>query len=265
MSSLRNAVQRRNHRERAQPEERSKWGLLEKRKDYKLRAADHKTKQRKISALKQKASERNEDEFYFGMVNASSEGGIKRSKRGEQNGGGVGKGLSEEVVRLMKTQDLGYLRTLLQRTRLERERVGREVVIGETGVEVQGKGSGRVVFGEDGEVVRGKGGEVDADEDEGVFDMEMSVLEDLEGIDEDEESKMPDESEDEGVTPEERAAKRKKRHALNVKRRKLEALEEQEAKLSAALEGLENQRAKMSGTIGGVNKNGVKFKARRRR
>jgi hypothetical protein len=32
MSSMRNAVQRRNHKERAQPEERKKWGLLEKRK-----------------------------------------------------------------------------------------------------------------------------------------------------------------------------------------------------------------------------------------
>lgn len=32
MSSMRNAVQRRNHRERGQPEERSKWGLLEKHK-----------------------------------------------------------------------------------------------------------------------------------------------------------------------------------------------------------------------------------------
>jgi len=32
MSSMRNAVQRRNHKERAQPLERSKWGLLEKHK-----------------------------------------------------------------------------------------------------------------------------------------------------------------------------------------------------------------------------------------
>jgi hypothetical protein len=29
---MRNAVQRRNHKERAQPLEREKWGLLEKRK-----------------------------------------------------------------------------------------------------------------------------------------------------------------------------------------------------------------------------------------
>lgn len=32
MSSMRNAIQRRNHRERAQPRERSKWGILEKHK-----------------------------------------------------------------------------------------------------------------------------------------------------------------------------------------------------------------------------------------
>lgn len=32
MSSMRNAVQRRNHRERAQPLEREKWGILEKHK-----------------------------------------------------------------------------------------------------------------------------------------------------------------------------------------------------------------------------------------
>lgn len=32
MSSMRNAVQRRNHKERAQPLERQKWGVLEKHK-----------------------------------------------------------------------------------------------------------------------------------------------------------------------------------------------------------------------------------------
>nr|POE79423.1 u3 small nucleolar rna-associated protein 11 [Quercus suber] len=87
MSSMRNAVQRRNHRERAQPLERQKWGLLEKHKDYSLRAKDHNTKKRKIKQLTDKARERNEDEFYFGMLNSSSEGGRKRARREEGNGG----------------------------------------------------------------------------------------------------------------------------------------------------------------------------------
>ncbi|KAF2768828.1 hypothetical protein EJ03DRAFT_294103, partial [Teratosphaeria nubilosa] len=124
MSSMRNAVQRRNHKERAQPSERARWGLLEKHKDYSLRAADHNQKKRKLKALQQKASERNDDEFYFAMVNQETDGGRKRARRAEANGGGTA--LREEVVRLMKTQDAGYLRTTLLRTTRLRERVERE-------------------------------------------------------------------------------------------------------------------------------------------
>ncbi|KAF2158572.1 hypothetical protein M409DRAFT_71582 [Zasmidium cellare ATCC 36951] len=258
MSSMRNAVQRRNHRERAQPTERSKWGLLEKRKDYKLRATDHKTKQAKISALKAKASERNEDEFYFGMM----QGKDRRQQRAEGSGGG--RSLDQEVVRLMKTQDVGYLRTMLQRVRRERERVGRDVVAGGVGVEVLPEavvGGGRkVVFGEDGEVLEPVG-ERGGDE-EGVDEMDLDDLAGLGGSEGEEEES---EEEDENLTPEEREARRKKRHLLDVKRRKLDALKDQEEKLSAALDEVEEQRAKMNGSIGGVNKSGVKFKPRQRK
>lgn len=258
MSSLRNAIQRRNHRERDQPAERKKWGLLEKRKDYKLRAADHKTKQKKIKALQQKASERNEDEFYFSMVNNTTKGGIKVAKRGESNSGGATGSLDLDVVKLMKTQDVGYLRTVLQSTRREMERVREEAVVAQRGVNVQpARGDGKVIFDEDGEVVQQ---DARGDRNEGMDD-----LADLDGLDGSFGSEDGSDGEDEDLSPAEIAVRRRKRHALQVKQKKLEVLREQEDKLDSALQQVEHQRAKMNGTVGGANKNGVKFKTRQRK
>jgi U3 small nucleolar RNA-associated protein 11 len=253
MSSLRNAVQRRNHKERAQPLERQKWGLLEKHKDYSLRAADHNAKKRKLNALRQKASERNEDEFYFGMMSNTSAGGIKRAKRGEENGGGDGKGLGQEVARLMKTQDEGYLRTVLQSTRATRERVEREVLAAEVGVPVQAPlgGGKKIVFGEDGEEAPAVPLAADGDDD------------DLAGLDDEDESEEDEETE--GLSKEEIAARRRKKRTLHSRRRVLEGLRDREARLASALREVEEQRARMNGTVRGVNKNGIKFKRRERK
>jgi U3 small nucleolar RNA-associated protein 11 len=245
MSTLRNAVQRRNHRERAQPLERQKWGILEKSKDYKLRAADHKSKKRKLKSLQQKAADRNDDEFYFGMMSNQSQGGVKVAKRGEENGSKV---LSRDVVGLMKTQDVGYLRTVLQQTRREREKLGREVISGDVGVKTQvGQSAGkRVVFGDDGEQVIARPlqtAEEDAEEDD-------------EWLSEDDEDQSV-----QSLIPEEQRRRRKQ----ETRRRKLHSLEDREQDLATALREAEDQRARMSGTIGGVNKKGVKFRVRSRR
>ena len=69
MSSLRNSLHRRNHKERSQLAHRAKFGILEKHKDYVLRARDYHSKQERIKTLQKKAANRNKDEFYFGMVN----------------------------------------------------------------------------------------------------------------------------------------------------------------------------------------------------
>lgn len=67
MSSLRNSLHRRNHKERSQLSHRQRFGILEKHKDYVLRARDYHSKQDRIKRLRQKTAERNKDEFYFGM------------------------------------------------------------------------------------------------------------------------------------------------------------------------------------------------------
>lgn len=71
-SSLRNALHRRNHKERAQLVGRSRLGLLEKKKDYVERAKDYHSKQDRIKRLQEKAAMRNKDEFYFSMVNSTT-------------------------------------------------------------------------------------------------------------------------------------------------------------------------------------------------
>lgn len=68
-SSLRNSIHRRNHKERSQLAHRSRLGILEKHADYVKRARDYHSKQDRLNRLKQKAAERNKDEFYFSMRN----------------------------------------------------------------------------------------------------------------------------------------------------------------------------------------------------
>lgn len=104
--ALRNYVQRRNHKERSQPEHRKRLGLLEKHKDYVERARAHHIKRDKLKRLREKAANKNEDEFYTGMIGTKTEGGVHVSSRGN-------KALPNDVVALLKTQDAGYLRKQL--------------------------------------------------------------------------------------------------------------------------------------------------------
>src|SRR5579871_114188 len=116
MSSLKNAIPRRSHRERPQPLSRSTKGLLEKKKDYVLRSQDYKRNQLTLKRLTEKAAERNPDEFYFGMVRERTTGGIPNVDRPES------KTLSVKEVKPLKVQDVKYLRTMrnIERRNIER-------------------------------------------------------------------------------------------------------------------------------------------------
>lgn len=64
------------HRERRQPQHRKKMGYLEKKKDYKKRAIDHQMKAERLKKLKNKALERNPNEFHFHMLNSRIVDGV---------------------------------------------------------------------------------------------------------------------------------------------------------------------------------------------
>ncbi|EJD03662.1 u3 small nucleolar RNA-associated protein 11 [Fomitiporia mediterranea MF3/22] len=105
MSSLRNSLHRRNHKERSQVSSRARFGLLEKHKDYVLRARDYHSKQDRIKRLQQKAAERNKDEFYFGMNRQRTQGGVHVQDRGNT-------ALPTDFIKILKTQDENYIRTM---------------------------------------------------------------------------------------------------------------------------------------------------------
>eukprot|EP01095_Lingulamoeba_sp_RSL-Kostka_P005682 TRINITY_DN171_c0_g2_i1.p1 TRINITY_DN171_c0_g2~~TRINITY_DN171_c0_g2_i1.p1 ORF type:complete len:311 (-),score=123.47 TRINITY_DN171_c0_g2_i1:114-1046(-) len=115
MASLRNAAKRKTHKERGQISSRKKYGLLEKKKDYKLRAQDYHSKQNRLNILKQKALFRNPDEFYHRMINSKTVGGIHKEERKNVN-------FTAEEMKLLRSQDLKYVQTVYQanRKRLEK-------------------------------------------------------------------------------------------------------------------------------------------------
>ncbi|CAK5280303.1 unnamed protein product [Mycena citricolor] len=102
---LRNSLHRRNHKERSQLAHRSRLGVLEKHKDYVQRARDYHSKQDRLNRLKQKVNERNKDEFYFSMTKQATKGGVHIADRGNV-------ALPQDTVKLLKTQDENYVRTM---------------------------------------------------------------------------------------------------------------------------------------------------------
>ncbi|KAI8903503.1 small-subunit processome [Gorgonomyces haynaldii] len=133
MSSFKKAAPRRTHKERSQLSNREHLGMLEKHKDYVLRARDYHKKEKVIKKLQEKASQRNPDEFYFGMIRARTEQGKHIQERSEA--------FDKDTAQLLKTQDLNYVnyQSSINRNKLSRMAQGIQ--------EFEGQ---RIVFDEDG-------------------------------------------------------------------------------------------------------------------
>ena len=199
-----------------------------------------------MKALRQKATERNPDEFAFGMMSSSTKGGVRIAERGRENG--TTDSLSMDVAKLLKTQDLGYLQTVLQQTKRERSRVEEEAVLAEVDIDValSNKGPGkRKMFDEEGNPVPATQTADEGDDDDDEEDSGSKDATDL---------------------PRDQIRRnRQKRRLKDALSQRLQTLASRDRDLSKAVDELQHQRARMHGTTGGSTKTGAKFKIRERK
>lgn len=247
-----------------------------------MRAKDYNEKKKRLKILREKAAERNPDEFHFAMMSSKTDkSGRKIADRGN-------KSLSTVSVKLLKTQDAGYLRTMAQQTRRAREKleevftlgqgdcVHQNVTLSKERCGVKGPqhlrfvGSreeqkafdlGRVEEGKTKVVLPGKpslplfdGSLLDSagDDDSDVPAQHRPSL------------KRSTEAQAQ-LLKANRAIRKRRNKQHEARKAKLENLRKREKDLMAAEYELELQRAKMSSSVGGVTKAGLKWKARERK
>lgn len=196
-------------------------------------------------------------------------------------------GLSHDAIKLLKTQDAGYLRTTGERIRRQMDKLEQEIQLQDGMVQsLVGKrpkkkkaavrdedddgfdfdfdeeseeeevGPKKTVFVDDKQEQRAlkmkKVQEEDSGEEESFEDLERKkTARELEA--------------DRLALQEARRARKIKQRAALARQNKLAALQKQYTDITAAERQLDWQRGRMDNTVGGTNKNGIKWKIRERK
>ena len=212
------------------------------------------------------------------MSSRTRDGGQKVTDRGNE-------ALSQDAVRLLKTQDAGYLRTIAQKTRRSLEQVEQAVTLGEstlftppTGDASQTRGQRHIAF-------------VDTEADQGIWASSEERKQESHALpkgsltpqrDNEEDSSVDeayvvheasshakhkqDAVSEEPLSHEAVFARKQRKREHEKKIKILEALRRRAMDIRAAELELGVQRARMNHSIGAVNtRNGTKFKIRERK
>ncbi|KAL8731930.1 MAG: hypothetical protein Q9166_003062 [cf. Caloplaca sp. 2 TL-2023] len=224
--------------------------------------------------LREKAAERNPDEFSYGMLSSK----IDKYGRKIQDRGNTC--LSQDAAKLLKTQDAGYISTVIQQTKRTRERMEQEYIL-ENGGSVRvlsdldrTKAGSHVIFAESAEEQRslglatGKRPNPSGDNDMEQYLGEDNVQNDLGPSDKarlDPRQLALRKAQAPHAVKQERVLRKLRKRGTESRQSKLNAIKARERNLLAAQQQLDHQRARMSNSMGGVNKAGVGWKVRERK
>ncbi len=203
------------------------------------------------------------------MLSSKTDRGRKLAERGNLS-------LGQDVVKLLKTQDIAYLQCMLQKTQKAIQRLEQNFVLGKgASVDVLGdpERSGRsrhLVLVETPQAQRQYESAMTTQNGAGRPKFLVhSDNEEYEDIDAEGDVPVP---QNEGLSEQEALAaksqnkvRKKKRSEQETSKRRLVALRVREKDLQNAVEEVQHQRARMSNSVGGLTKNGLKWRTRERK
>ena len=219
-------------------------------------------------------AERNPDEFSYGMLNS-------HSRKGRKSAGRQNPVLNQDVVKLLKTQDAGYVASMLQKAKQAQARLEQGFVLNEgKGVELLGAFSSQKkgrhkIFVDSREQQRQCKTEAKAALQP---DSTRRLGYPSENKEEDDSAEVPfvylpqeppaacgAGGRQELASKHDKALRKCRRKEQDARKLKLAAMNAREKDLLEAKNELDLQRAKMSNNVGGTNKIGIQWKARERK